>query len=103
MITDALYQTTSFAHNADNTTSAISYSANQLTPSVSFTYDPAYRRVTSMTDGTGTTTYTFNPVSAALGANQLESVSSPVAGTSNSDTIAYTYDALTVRRCCRCS
>jgi YD repeat-containing protein len=46
-----------------------------------------------MTDGTGTTTYSYYRVSL-LGANQLESVSSPVAGTSHTDTLSFSYDAL---------
>jgi RHS repeat-associated protein len=95
-ITDALSQTKDYTYNTDNTTATISYSATQATPSVSFTYDPVYPRPTSMTDGVGTTTYSYYPVSSSpsLGANQLQSVSSPIAGTSNTDTVVYTYDAL---------
>jgi RHS repeat-associated protein len=95
-ITDALSQTTDYTYNIDNSTATVSYSANQATPNVSFAYDPSYPRPTSMTDGVGTTIYTYYPVSSspALGANQLQSVNSPIAGTSGTDTIAYTYDAL---------
>jgi RHS repeat-associated protein len=95
-ITDALSQTTDFTYNADNSTATVSYGAQQATPSVSFTYDPIYPRPTSMTDGVGTTTYSYYPVSSSpvLGANQLQSISSPIAGTSSTDTIGYTYDAL---------
>jgi len=92
-VTDGLGQTTTYGYNSDDTVSAIGYYSNQSTPGVSYTYDPAYRRLTSMTDGTGTTTYSYYPVSS-LGANQLESVTSPVAGTSNTDTVSYSYDAL---------
>jgi RHS repeat-associated protein len=92
-VTDALGQTTTYGYNSDDTVSAIGYYSNQSTPGVSYTYDPAYERLTSMTDGTGTTTYSYYPV-PSLGANQLESVTSPVAGTSNTDTVAYSYDAL---------
>ncbi len=92
-VTDGLGQTTTYGYNSDDTVSAIGYYSSQSTPGVSYTYDPAYRRLTSMTDGTGTTTYSYYPISS-LGANQLESVSSPVAGTYNTDTVSYSYDAL---------
>lgn len=89
-------QTTNYGYNLDNTIASINYVANLPTPSVSFIYDPAYPRQTSMTDGNGTTTYTYHPVtsSPALGANLLASIVSPVAGTSNTDTVTYSYDAL---------
>jgi RHS repeat-associated protein len=95
-VTDALQQTTDYTYNADNTLSTVSYNAQQSTPSVSFNYHPTYQRVVSMTDGMGTTTYSYYPVSSspALGANLLMSVTSPVASTSNTDTIVYSYDAL---------
>jgi RHS repeat-associated protein len=95
-VTDALNQTTDYTYNADNTTATESYSAQQATPSVSFTYDPIYPRPTSMTDGVGITIYNYYPVSSspALGANQLQSISSPIAGASGTDIIAYSYDAL---------
>jgi len=95
-VTDALAQTTDYSYNTDNSTATVSYNARQATPSVSFIYDPVYPRTTSMTDGVGTTTYSYFPVSSspALGANQLQSITSPIAGTSSSDTIVYSYDAL---------
>ena len=95
-LTDALSQTKDFTYNADNSTATISYQANQTTPTVSFTYDSAYMRPTSMTDGIGTTEYSYYPVSSSpsLGANQLESIASPVAGTASSDLMIYSYDAL---------
>lgn len=95
-VTDALNQTTDFTYNADNSTATISYGARQATPSVSFTYDPRYPRQLSMTDGIGTTVYSYYPVSSSpeLGANLLQSINSPIAGGAGSDTIAYTYDAL---------
>jgi RHS repeat-associated protein len=95
-VTDAIYQTKTYTYNPDNTTATISYSATQATPSVSFKYDPSYRRQISMTDGTGTTTYHYYPVTSnpTLGANQLESVHSPIPGSSGTDILVYTYDAL---------
>jgi RHS repeat-associated protein len=52
------------------------------TPSLSYSYDAAGRRL-SMSDGTGTTTYTYDP------AGQLTSASNPVSGT-----VGYDYDGL---------
>jgi RHS repeat-associated protein len=96
--TDALGQKTTYAYNSDDTLKAVSYmDARVATPNVSYTYDPAYRRRTGMTDGTGTTKYDYFPVSTSLslGANQLRSVTSPVAGAAGvADTVSYTYDAL---------
>jgi RHS repeat-associated protein len=59
------------------------------TPGVSFSYDPAYSRVMTMVDGTGTTSYTYHPV-GVLGAGQVASVDGPL----DNDTIAYQYDEL---------
>jgi YD repeat-containing protein len=42
-----------------------------------------------MTDGTGTTTYSYNPINEALGAGRLDSVNVPIAGTSSTATVAY--------------
>jgi RHS repeat-associated protein len=94
-VTDAMSQTTDYTYNLDDTIATVSYSS-QTTPSVSFTYDSVYPRVISMTDGIGTTTYGYYPVSlsSTLGANRLQSVTSPIAGASGTDTIGYSYDAL---------
>ena len=59
------------------------------TPNVSFTYDPYFPRLVSMTDGTGTTQYAYVPV-GTLGALQLQQESSPLA----SSAIASAYDEL---------
>ena len=94
VVTDALGQMTTYTYYVDNSRATIGYAAAQPTASVSFTYDPAYRRVASMTDGIGTTTYTYAPVSTKLGSNLLQSITGPIAGASGTDTVAYTYDAL---------
>jgi RHS repeat-associated protein len=96
VVTDALGQTTSYTYNADNSIATVSYSANQPTAGVSFSYDPVYSRIASMSDGIGTTTYNYFPVTSApaLGANLLRSVTSPIAGSSGTDTVTYSYDAL---------
>jgi RHS repeat-associated protein len=92
-VTDALGQVTDYTYNTDNTPAEFDYSANQPTASVAFSYDPVYRRVVSMIDGIGITTYKYNAV-GSLGANLLHSVSSPIAGAAGHDTLIYTYDAL---------
>jgi RHS repeat-associated protein len=97
-MTDARNQVTNYLYNADDTLSQTSYtntSGQSLappTPTVSFTYDPNYNRAATMTDGTGTTTYTHYPItgSATLGAGQLQSVTGPLPNS----TITYSYDQL---------
>jgi len=93
-VTDALGQVTTYGYNSDATLAALGYSGTgTATPGVTFTYDPAYQRVKSMADGNGTTTYSYYPVSG-LGANQVQTVTSPIAGGTGTDTVTYTYDAL---------
>ena len=95
---DALGQVTHYGYNLDDTLQQVIYtdvSGNPLvpaTPSVSFTYDTYYSRPQTMTDSTGTTTWTYNPVpvTPTLGAGRLASVAGPLANS----TIAYTYDPL---------
>jgi RHS repeat-associated protein len=89
--TDALGQTITYAYNRDNNLASISYTnPRNPTPNVSFIYDPVYNQRTSMTDGTGTTTYSYYPVNATVGAGRLQSVAGPLANS----TITYTYDQL---------
>ncbi len=91
-VTDARGQATIYTYNTDDTLQQISYSnAVVWTPSVTYTYDTNYNRVVTMADGTGTTTYNYNPTTnAVLGAGQLASETGPL----GASTITYTYDAL---------
>ena len=94
-VIDEKLQTTTFAYNLDNTLSSINYDyANTTvpTPGVSYAYDTNYERITSMTDGTGTTLYSYIPITGtpALGAGRLASVDGPL----TNDTITYGYDEL---------
>ncbi len=59
---------------------------------MTYAYDMNYRRVTSMTDGIGTTFYSYIPItsSPALGAGQLAAISGPLPG----ETIEFSYDEL---------
>jgi len=92
-VTDERQQTTVYAYNADDTVSYIGYgNASVVTPSVSFTYDPFYRRITSVTDGIGTRTYSYIPVLSppVLGALQLAGTAGPLPNETNT----YAYDVL---------
>jgi RHS repeat-associated protein len=92
-VIDEKQQTTTFVYNPDGTVSWIGYANDTVaTPVVTFTYDPNYERRTSMTDGTGTTLYSYNPITAspALGAGQLASIVGPLPNV----TITYAYDEL---------
>ena len=61
------------------------------TPTVSFTYDTNYNRLTRMVDGIGTNNYTYLAMTnTVLGAGQLAGVDGPFAN----DTITNSYDAL---------
>lgn len=92
-VVDAKGQAANYAYFGDDALKQVSYTnATVATPTVSFTYDPNYPRVATMTDGVGTTTYAYNPVPAAPtpGAGRLAATDGPFAN----DTISYTYDEL---------
>jgi len=94
-MTDAVGNVATYSYNVDNTLSGTTYAPATgvaTTPNVSFSYDSVYNRVTGMTDGTGTTSYSYNPINAALGAGRLSGVSVPIAGSSAA--VAYGYDEL---------
>lgn len=88
--TDALGQVKQYAYTADDQIANISY-ANAVNPTaaMSLVYDIYYRRPTAMTDGIGTTTYSYKPV-GTNGALQIASETGPLLGAS----ISYGYDAL---------
>ncbi|MBS1767175.1 MAG: hypothetical protein JST05_07225 [Acidobacteria bacterium] len=90
---DAKGQVTNYTYFVDDALAGVSYvNASVSTPSVSYQYDPLFPRISSMVDGTGTTTYQYYPISipAALGAGRVRSIQSP--GTANA--ITYSYDEL---------
>ncbi len=92
-VTDASGQVKNFSYNLDDTLAGVSYlGAQQATLPVSFTYDPAYLRPTSMTDGTGPTTYTYGPVTGGVspGANLLTEVNTLW----TKSKVNFTYDAV---------
>jgi len=93
---DANGNTSTYTYNVDNTLASTAYTSGTgvaTTPGVSFGYDTPYNRVLTMTDGTGTTHYSYNPVNANLGAGRLGSVTVPIAGTGGSAVVGYTNSA----------
>src|SRR5438477_10703819 len=97
-VTDAKNQRTNYSYFADDNIQQIAYTnirgqpLNPPTPSVTFTYDQNSNRVRTMVDGTGTTTYAYNPITfpPALGAGQLASVDGPLLN----DTVTFGCDQL---------
>jgi RHS repeat-associated protein len=92
-VIDEKQQSTFYTYNPDNTLKSIAYGNDSVpTRSVSFTYDPNYRRITNMTDDIGVTTYHYFPITAppVLGAGRLASVEGPL----TNDTATYAYDEL---------
>ncbi len=92
-VTDGKGQKTNYTYFADDAVKQISYtSAVIATPSVSFTYDPVFDRLATMTDGTGLTQYNYNAIAVppTLGAGRLANINGPL----SNDVIAFQYDAL---------
>jgi len=92
-ITDERQQTAVYAYNGDDTLSSVGYgNASALTPGVSLTYDPNYRRIASATDGIGVRNYAYFPISSppVSGAGELASITGPLPD----ETISYAYDNL---------
>jgi RHS repeat-associated protein len=92
-ISDPKEQVKTYSYFLDNNLQGVSYTNEEHeTPNLSFTYETAYDRVATMVDGTGTTTYDYNPTGASpsLGAARLATVDGPL----SNDTIRYGYDEL---------
>jgi RHS repeat-associated protein len=91
-ITDEKNQVKTRSYNLDNTLAGITYTnAEHYTPNVAFTYDLDFRRLKTMVDGIGTTTYDYYPINpGTLGAGQLASVDGPLPD----EMLTYTYDEL---------
>ena len=89
-VTDPKGQVQTHTYALDDALTVTVYSnAEHATPTVSFTYDASYPRVTTTVDGTGTTTYTYK-AAGTPGATQVASVDGPL----TNDTITYDYDEL---------
>lgn len=84
------FWTKTLSYNLDGQIARIDYT-DAGTPDVTLNYDASDGRITSMVDGTGTTTYTYRTVDGTtLGAGQLWRIDGPL----TADTITYSYDAL---------
>jgi YD repeat-containing protein len=91
-IKDAKDQETQYSYFLDDKLQQVAYVNPQLpTPNVTFAYD-TLGRISTMSDGTGTTTYGYNPITPtpSLGAGLLASVDGPLAN----DTVTYTHEEL---------
>jgi RHS repeat-associated protein len=96
--TDAMNRRTNYAYFADDSVQQVSYTTTSgqplspPTPSLNYTYDSNYKRISTMSDGTGLTTYGYNPVSIppGLGAGRLSTIDGPLAN----DTLSFGYDQL---------
>lgn len=89
-LTDPKGQSANYSYFVDGELKQVTHSnAVYTTPSVNLTFDPAYPRLTSIVDGTGTSTFTYHAM-GGLGAGQVASVDGPGA----SDTVTYSYDEM---------
>ena len=96
--TDALAQVTTYNYNLDNTLSSTAYSASvNPTSNVTYTWDPNYVRLSTVANGWGTYTYTYNPYitdpfgTPTTGGGMLATV---LNSTIANATTSYSYDAL---------
>jgi len=100
LATDAKNQYTEYFYDVDDKLLHLDYvGAQNPTPNVSFQYDLTLGRLVQMTDGTGTTGYSYWPITPGiLGAGRLRTVSSPVGGASANITYAYDADGRTINQ-----
>jgi len=88
---DRKNQTTTYEYFLDNLPKQVTYTGGSVsTPTVTYAYDSVYSRLVTASDGTGTTTWAYNPITTtpSLGAGLLATIDGPL----SNDTIAYTYD-----------
>ena len=90
---DAKLQVAQYSYNHDNTLNRrIYFNTAVETSAVGFDYDQNYNRITSMTDGTGTTHYSYVPITPTptFGAGKLAAISGPFPNAE----ISFQYDEL---------
>lgn len=94
-VLDPLGQTKQYAYALDDSLTGITYlNALNLTPNVAYSYDTYFPRLTTMIDGSGTTTYLYQP-SFQNGTLELQSECFTATGSVDcSHTIEYAYDEL---------
>jgi len=86
-------QVTSYSYWIDNSLQRVAYTNARIpTPTVVYSFDPVFKRLASMSDGFGITTYSYNPITStpSLGAGRLATVNGPFPDS----VISYTYDEL---------
>lgn len=89
-MTDAKKQETQYFYDVDNKLTVVDYfNAQNTTAPVQYQYDLVLGRLTTMLDGTGTTSYTYGTI-GQVGGNLIKAISQPV-GTTKAN-ITYTYD-----------
>ena len=90
--TDALGQTTEYTYHLDDIIHEITFpDAIHTTAGHTWIWNPNYNRPATLTDGTGTTTWTYHPNDGStLGAGQIHTINGPL----TKDTITRTYDSL---------
>ncbi len=88
-VTDARGAARLFQYDKDDQLRVINYTGGQVaTPSVTFAYDPYYPRIVSITDGTGRTTLSYQPMESGTGSGNLLRIATPLG------TLDRTYDEL---------
>lgn len=90
--TDALGQITGHTYHLDNNPHQTTFTNSvHTTPGHTWTWDPNYNRVQTLTVGTDTTTWTYHPNDGiTLGAGQIHTIDGPL----TNDTITRLYDTL---------
>ena len=94
-VTDAMLQVKNYTYHLDNNIKGLTYTGtgggalSPPTPGVTLSVDSVFNRISTMVDGTGTTSYSYG-TTGALGALRTTSVDGPLAN----DTISYDYDEL---------
>ncbi|MVA82646.1 peptidase C39 [Agrobacterium vitis] len=93
--TDALGQVRHLTYAVDNGVTNISYSNTiNTTPSVSFAWDPFFKRLASMTDGIGTTSYSYGAPFQPGALQRTGECFVPTSSSTCAHQIAYDYDEL---------
>jgi len=98
--TDALNQLTTYQYHIDDTLDRILYTNTvEPTADVDLAFDPDFVRLSQVSDGSGTTIFTYYPVGdpsdsgeKTSNSTRLKSINGPLAG--DTDLVTYTYDEL---------
>ncbi|MFY0571296.1 RHS repeat-associated core domain-containing protein [Archangium lansingense] len=87
---DPMARTKTYEYTLDDQVSKVDYS-DSATADVTYAYEPWFPRISSRTDGLGTTAYAYKPYDGiALGAGEVSDIDGPF----SDDSLKYTYDAV---------